>query len=75
MSRLRDAMPLTAEFIDALRAAFGAEAINTEIRKGIGGLPGHFYAKENGQEVGTPFPECYSVGGDDLGLPAARTKP
>ena len=57
MSSLRDAMPLTAEFIDALRDVFGKEAINTEIRKGVGGLPGHFHATENGKEVGTPFPE------------------
>lgn len=72
---LRDAMPKTAEFIDALRAAFGAEEINAAIKKGVGGIPGKFYATENGQEVGTPFPECFSVGGDDLMLPVARLKP
>jgi len=60
MSNLRDAMPKTAEFIDAMRAVFGKDAINAEIRKGVGGLPGHFHATENGQEVGTPFPEPQS---------------
>lgn len=62
MSSLRDAMPLTAELIDALRDVFGKEAINTEIRKGVGGLPGHFHATENGKEVGTPFAAAAGVG-------------
>ena len=61
MSSLRDSMPLTAEFIDAMRAVFGKDAINAEIRKGVGGLPGHFHATENGQEVGTPFPASSAV--------------
>lgn len=54
---LRAAMPVTAAFIDDLRAAFGAAAINAEIRKGMAGLPGHFHARENGHEAGTPFIE------------------
>ena len=58
---LRDQMPETAAFIDAMRAAFGKDAINAEIRKGVGGLPGHFHATENGQEVGTPFPATNGV--------------
>lgn len=52
---LRDAMPQTATFIDFAREAFGADAINAEIKKGMAGLPGHFHATENGQQVGTPF--------------------
>lgn len=52
---MRDAMPHTAAFIDDLRAAFGAEQINAQIKKGIAGLPGHFHARENGHEAGTPF--------------------
>jgi hypothetical protein len=50
---LRDAMPTTATFIDDLRAAFGADGINANIKKGIAGLPGFFYSCENGQQVGT----------------------
>jgi hypothetical protein len=53
---LREEMPQTAAFIDAMREAFGAEAINPQIKKGMAGVPGFFYAKENGHEVGTPAP-------------------
>ena len=49
---LRDAMPATAAFIDALREAFGADMVNAAIRAGIDGQP-TFWASENGQEVGT----------------------
>ena len=52
---LRDQMPRTAAFIDDLRAAFGAEAIDAAIRAGIKGEPGRFHATEAGQSVGTPF--------------------
>ncbi|QKJ65246.1 hypothetical protein HQN60_12565 [Deefgea piscis] len=51
-SNLREAMPVTTAFIDALRAAFGADAINPSIKSGINGQP-TFYASENGIEVGT----------------------
>lgn len=73
MSSLRESMPKTAEFIDAMREAFGTEEINAAIRKGVGGIPGKFHAIENGNEVGTPFPECFSVSGDAL-LPNPRRK-
>lgn len=64
---LRDAMPQTAAFIDFCREAFGADAVNVAIRKGIGGLPGHFHAAEAGREVGTPFQEPgHAVTGDAL---------
>lgn len=49
---LRDAMPITASFIDALREAFGADGINEQIRRGIKGEP-VFWAFENEMEVGT----------------------
>lgn len=49
---LREAMPATAAFIDALRDAFGADMINAAIRAGIDGQP-TFWASENGQEIGT----------------------
>ncbi len=49
---LRTQMPETAALIDALRDAFGAEAINPSIKAGMAGQGG-FYARENGIEVGT----------------------
>ena len=55
---LRDAMPNTAELIDALRESFGAATINASIRKGMAGIPGYFHATENGHEVGTPALFC-----------------
>ena len=51
---LRQSMPTVAGWIDELRETFGADAINAAIRAGIDGQP-TFYAKENGQEVGTRF--------------------
>lgn len=53
---LRDSMPCVASFIDECRAAFGAELINEQIRKGMHGSPA-FYASENGIEAGTKMPE------------------
>jgi len=49
---LRDAMPVTAAFIDQLRDAFGAEAINRQIKAGINGAE-TFFAAENGVEIGS----------------------
>lgn len=46
---------MTAAFIDDLRAAFGREEIDFAIRRGMGGKPGWFHARECGHEVGTPF--------------------
>ena len=51
---LRETMPTVAAIIDDLRAAFGAEDINQSIRNGMAGVP-TFYARENGQEIGTPL--------------------
>lgn len=51
---LRVAMPKVAAFIDDLRAAFGADVINPSIKGGMAGVP-TFYARENGQEIGTPL--------------------
>lgn len=48
---LRAAMPCTAAWIDALRAAFGADQIDPSIRAGMkGGCA--FHACENGHEIG-----------------------
>jgi hypothetical protein len=49
---MRDKMPQTAAFIDAMRDVFGADGINDQIRRGMKGAP-TFWARENGHEVGT----------------------
>lgn len=54
---LREAMPITAAFIDDLRDAFGADMINSAIRAGLDGQP-TFWARENGREVGTRCPDA-----------------
>lgn len=51
---LRDQMPATAAFVDAMREAFGAEEIDGQIRKGLRGEP-TFHAVDAGHEVGTPI--------------------
>ena len=51
---LRQTMPTVAGWIDELREAFGPDQINAAIRAGLDGQP-TFYARENGQEVGTRF--------------------
>lgn len=58
-ANLRAEMPHVTAFIDDLRAVFGADDINAQIRKGMGGLPGYFHATENGHEVGTPDTRRY----------------
>lgn len=49
---MREAMPTVAAWIDELRETFGADTINAAIRNGVGGGD-HFYASENGQQVGS----------------------
>lgn len=51
---LRESMPQCAAFIDEMRAAFGAEEINAQIKLGMQGAQ-TFHAVENGHEVGTCF--------------------
>jgi hypothetical protein len=66
---LRAEMPAAAALIDAMRAEFGADGINANIRKGMAGLPGYFYASENGREVGTkapPAPAGKEISGADM---------
>lgn len=53
---MRKDMPGVTAFIDDLRATFGKEMIDGQIRKGINGQP-TFWARENGHEVGTKAPE------------------
>ena len=57
---LREAMPTVADWIDALREAFGARAINEQIRRGMAGQSG-FFAAERGHTVGTPMPHAHGV--------------
>lgn len=52
---LRQTMPTVAAWIDAHRAAFGEADTNAAIKAGIDGQP-TFWARENGQSVGTPQP-------------------
>lgn len=52
----RDDMPLTAKWVDARRAEWGAAHVNECIRRSIkGGEADQFYAIENGHVLGTPF--------------------
>ena len=48
---LRQTMPTVAAWVDELRAAFGADAINPAIRNGAAG-GSYFYAEENGHAIG-----------------------
>ena len=49
---LRQSMPWVTSIIDDFRANFPEAQIEKTIRSGIDGQP-TFYAKENGQEIGT----------------------
>ena len=56
MSSARTAMPKVTAWIDDLRAAFGRDAIDGQIRAATrDGLP-TFYATEGGHSVGVPLP-------------------
>ncbi len=52
---LRDDMPKTAAFIDALREAFGVETVTAWMRGQNGG---RFCARENGLRWCTPGKTC-----------------
>lgn len=56
---MREVMPMTAAFIDDLRAAFGGDLIDAQIRRGMKG-EAVFYAEEGGTSIGTR-PACDSV--------------
>lgn len=60
-SNLRDQMPETAAFIDALRREFGAAMIDGQIRKGLRGEAPAFYAEEGGRAVGTSWHHALEV--------------
>lgn len=68
MSSMRESMPVTAAFIDELRAAFGRAEIDGQIRAGMKGA-GCFWASENGHTVGSISDEPgVAISGDDLWL-------
>ena len=48
---LRQTMPTVAAWVDGLREAFGADAINPAIRNGAAG-GSYFFAEENGHAIG-----------------------
>lgn len=52
---MRRNMPKVAEFVDDLRAHFGREEIDRAIARGLRepGWTAHFWASENGHEIGT----------------------
>jgi len=52
---LRQTMPHTAEWIDAIREAFGLDVVNAAIRNGMAG-GSDFYASESGHVIGHPLP-------------------
>lgn len=58
---LRKTMPWVTERIDECRAAFGADQIDPQIRAGMQGNNMAFYARENGQEVGTKPPDLSAI--------------
>lgn len=52
---MRATMPGVAEAVDKHRATWGADWVNAQIKAGLAGEPGHFYAFEGGHVLGTPF--------------------
>jgi hypothetical protein len=51
---MREVMPETAKFIDAVRTAFGNAEVNTRIRRAMAGEAGNMHAMENGVRFGVP---------------------
>lgn len=57
----RNAMPMTAAFVDRKRGEWGARHVNDCIRQANEGKPGFFYAIEGGRVLGTPFPAGHAI--------------
>jgi hypothetical protein len=64
---MRQTMPTVAAWIDELREAFGADAINAAIRNGVAGGT-HFAASESRVEIGSALPLGYEVSLVDMVL-------
>lgn len=58
---MREAMPKTAAFIDDLRAAFGAELIDGQMRAALTDGKPTFWASENGHQVGVKPDSGFAV--------------
>jgi hypothetical protein len=69
-TNLREEMPTVTAWIDDLRAAFGADGINAQIKKGMAGLPGFFHARENGHGMAFDVPKAMAVSDTDEARPA-----
>lgn len=70
---LRDEMPWTAGIIDELRAEFGKDVIDQQIRRGIKGEP-VFWARENGHTIGARnMASTVVIEWDEYGI--ARSRP
>ena len=54
-------MPETAIFVDSKRKELGLEFVNDCIKQALSGVPGRFYAMENGHVLGTPFPATHTM--------------
>lgn len=52
---LRDLMPETARWVAQQRARWGDAWVSEQIKLGMHGQPGHFYALEAGHVIGTPL--------------------
>lgn len=61
---LRQQMPMTAKWIEAKRAEWGAAYVNGCLRRALAGEPGAFYAIESGHVWGTPFPGTHPIAKD-----------
>jgi len=71
---LRQAMPRVAEFVDAVREAFGAAAVDRAIRNGMAGGT-DFCASEAGHTVGHQAAEPgASFSFDDLQISPRKEK-
>lgn len=60
-TNLRDSMPETAAWVDRKRQEFGLDFVNGCIKQALDGVPGRFYALENGHVLGTPFPVTHPI--------------
>lgn len=72
---MRDKMPETAALIDALREAFGAEAINAVLRRGMKGDANYFCARENGHQVGAAFTWAPGIRADAMQIDRPTPEP
>lgn len=61
-------MPQVSAFFNGLRAVFGKEMVDAQIRKG------DFYARENGHEFGTPQDVSRAVSVDQMVIESNRTE-